>query len=194
MSAETCFPKFSTAQSRRSFSPTSHRWTSQMRVTSIFPRPLLRPLAERSWRTKACTTPPRSMDLVPVAPACLDTWMMLPLDPMGLAALTALKQTTGDPSKYKRMKRDQKFLNCNLSWARGFGWQKAERCQEKLILGRFGAGSPSGWGEIAASTMSEGLNVFNTVAKCSAATPWHSSVWSLSPFYGGSLTFSAYFF
>lgn len=104
-------PQFPTVQSRRSSSPTSHRWTSLMKVTSTFPRPSLRPLAARSWRTKACTTPPSLMDLARAAPACLDTWMMLPLDPMGLAASTALKQTTGDLFMYKTTRRDQMFLN-----------------------------------------------------------------------------------
>lgn len=175
---------FSTALSQRSSSPTSHRWTSLMKVTSIFPQPLPRPLAARSWRTKACTTPPRSMDLVPVAPACLDTWMMLPLDPMGLAALTTLKQTTGDPFVYETMRRDQKFF-LNL----------AENYIKNLFWVRFGAGYVSGWGEMAARVISVGTECFNTVAKCSAATlwPWHSSIRPSSMIYGRSLASPAHF-
>lgn len=59
---------FSTAQSPRSCSPTSHRWMSRMKVTSTFPQPSLQPSAVRSWPTRACTTPPpRSTALVPAA-------------------------------------------------------------------------------------------------------------------------------
>lgn len=157
-----------------------------MKVMSIFPRPLLPPLAARSRQTKACTTPPRSMDLVPVAPACLDTWMMLPLDPMGLAALTASKQTTGDPFMYKMMRRDQKCLSWTFVICRRWedlADEKQNYVKKILFWFCFGAGYASGWGEIPASTMSERLNVFNTVAKCSAATPWHNSIGFFSLIY-----------
>lgn len=97
----------STVQSQRSCSPTSHRWMNWMKVMSTFPQLLLQPLAGRSWLTKACTTPPpRLMALVQAVPIWLEhTWMMLPLDPMGPAALTALKQTAGDLSMYELMKK-----------------------------------------------------------------------------------------
>lgn len=149
----------STVQSRRSSSPTSRRWMSPMKVTFTFPRPSLRPLAARIWQTKACTTPPRSTDLVPGAPECSDTWMMSPLVPMGLAVLTALKQTTGDPFMYKMMRRDQKlnwtFVICHRS--EGLAEENAKLCQEELLLVWLccRSGYTSGWGEMAASLISE---------------------------------------
>lgn len=86
------------------------------------------------------------MDLVPVAPACLDTWMMLPLDPMGLAALTALKQTTGDPFLYKMMRRDQKCLNWTFvicCRSEDLADEKQNYIKKILFWFRFGAGYAS---------------------------------------------------
>lgn len=96
------------------------------------------------------------MDLVPVAPACLDTWMMLPLDPMGLAALTALKQITGGPLMYKMMRRDQKILNWTFVIFRrseDLADEKQEYVKKNVFWFHFGAGYASGWGAISASRM-----------------------------------------
>lgn len=91
---------FSTVQSPRSCSLTSHSWMSRMKVTSTFPRLSLQPLAVRSWLTRAYSTPPpRLTALVPAALVWWErTWMMLLPGPMGPAALTALTLTAGDLS------------------------------------------------------------------------------------------------
>lgn len=79
-----------------------------MKVTSTFPQLSPQPLVVRSWLIRACTIlPPRSMALVRAALAWLvHTWMTLPLDPMGPAALTASKQTAGDQLMYESMKKE----------------------------------------------------------------------------------------
>lgn len=116
---------------------------SRKKAMSTFPQLSPQPLAVRSWPTKACTIPPpRSMALVPAALVWLvHTWMMLPPDPMGPAALTALKQTAGDRSTYEltRWNRRRKVLyhwTCNICcecvvWWR-FGQKKVHR--EKVIF------------------------------------------------------------
>lgn len=93
----------SAAPSQRSFSPTSPRWTSQTRATSISPQPSLPPWRGRRWQTRVCSTPPpRSTVPVPAAP--VSSWertsMTLPPVPMGPTVLTASKQTAGGPSTY----------------------------------------------------------------------------------------------